>query len=82
MDKLIDNGKIISKKIIEIKKNHNATMIYKRLQLIACKQLLNLLKHSSWVNLFGIYPMSLFSFLVIKTKDNAADTRITSINKW
>ena len=29
MDNSIDNGKIISKKIIEIKKNHNVTMIYK-----------------------------------------------------
>ena len=47
MDKSIDNGKIISKKIIEIKKNHNATMIYKKLQLISCSQLLSLIKEFS-----------------------------------
>lgn len=47
MDNSIDNGKIISKKIIEIKKNHNATMIYKRLQSIASNQLLRLIKQFS-----------------------------------
>ena len=81
MDKLIDNGKIISKKIIEIKKNHNATMIYKRLQLIACKQLLNLLKQFSKNKKFKIIKKKLVKsnyWRKREFKDGVIDWRLNS----
>ncbi len=45
MDRKVDNGKIISQKILQIKNNDNATTIYKKLSKIALIQIKEIIKN-------------------------------------